>query len=447
MKLSFKVKVFWRLLLISLMSSASWIILLQTPFFLAAFWTALFAVLLFADLIRFIDKEHREMRYFMEAIEQNDFSANVGNSRFSPKKYEMKTLYESVMGTFRRLRSEKESQHQFLQTLVGHIGVAIICYNSRQEVILINQAAKDLLGKTHWYKLDSLKTIDPTLLAIIRELPADERKSYSFSRNGTTRQLTLHSTAFKLLDDAHKLVALQDISIEMDSQELNSWQKLIRVLTHEINNSVIPVATLSKLTLELVEQPGGQSRELSAEDMEDLRGNLQVIAGRSQGLVRFVDEYKHLNTLSPLTLVSFPVKQLFQRIRTLLEPKLIEQGVSLQIEVPQEALILQADLEKIEQVLINLINNAIYALKGCPEPRINLSAVQLSSAKIQLQVSDNGKGIDPGIRDKVFTPFFTTKKEGSGIGLSLCRQIMNMHQGTLSLVSDPGKGTTFSLVF
>ena len=447
MKLSFKLKVGWRLLLISGLSSATWIILWQTPFFLAAFWTALFAVLSFVELLRFIEVEHREMRYFMEAIEQNDFSVNLGNSRFAPQKYEMKGLYESVMGTFRRLRSEKESQHQFLQTLVGHIGVAIICYNSQEEIILINQAAKDLLGKAHWYKLNSLKTIDPSLLHIIRKLPAGERKSYTFSQNGTSHQLTLHATDFTMLEDEHKLIALQDISLEMDSQELNSWQKLIRVLTHEINNSVIPVATLSKLTLDLVEQADGSSRELSEEDMEDLKGNLHVLAGRSQGLVKFVEEYKHLNSLSPLTLVSFPVKQLFFRIRTLMEPKLIEQGVALDLDVPEEELLLQADLEKIEQLLINLINNALHALTGCPDPKIELMASQLANGKIHIQVSDNGKGIDPQIRDKIFTPFFTTKKEGSGIGLSLCRQIMNMHRGTLSLTSDLGKGTRFSLVF
>ena len=246
-----------------MLTSATWIILWQTPFFLAAFWTALFAMISFWELIRFIDVEHREMRYFMEAIEQNDFSVNLGNSRFAPQKYEMKGLYESVMGTFRRLRSEKESQHQLLQTLVGHIGVAIVCYNALEEVILINQAAKDLLGKAHWYKLGALQSIDPSLLEIIRSLSPGERKSYTFSRNGTSHQLTLHATDFTMLGEDHKLIALQDISFEMDAQELNSWQKLIRVLTHEINNSVIPVATLSKLTLELVEQPDGESRELS----------------------------------------------------------------------------------------------------------------------------------------------------------------------------------------
>ena len=181
--------------------------------------------------------------------------------------------------------------------------------------------------------------------------------------------------------------------------------------------------------------------------MEDLRGNLHVLAGRSQGLVKFVEEYKHLNSLSPLTLVSFSVKDLFFRLRTLMEPKLIEQGVTLHISVPEEDVTLEADLEKIEQLLINLINNALYALKGFPQPTIELMASQLAHGKIQLQVVDNGAGIDPHIRDKIFTPFFTTKKEGSGIGLSLCRQIMNMHRGTLSLTSHPGQGATFSLVF
>ena len=447
MTLTFKFKVFWRLMLVALLASATVFILWQTPYFLAAFWTALFAVLGFWELIRFIDSEHREMRFFIEAIEQNDFSISMGNSRVVPKKYELKVLYDSLIDTYRRLRSEKESQHQFLQTLVEHIGVAILCYDSEGKIVLINRAAKDLLGKEHWYKLEALEKLDPELLRLLKAIPSGGQEAYTFVQNGSSRQLTLKATGFKLLGEAHKLIALQDISQEMETQELISWQKLIRVLTHEINNSVIPVATLSKLTLDLVESPSQDSFNMEPEDMEDLRGNLKVIADRSQGLARFVEEYKHFNSVSPLTRVSFTVQELFKRLKTLMEPQLEAQNIPLAIDLPSDDLFLWADLEKIEQVLINLIKNAIEAQQESVNPEIRLLGRAPIRGKIHIEVSDKGKGIPTELQDKIFTPFFTTRKKGSGIGLSLGRQIMNMHKGSLSLAANSVEGTTFRLVF
>ena len=447
MTLTFKLKVLWRLLVVALLAASTVFIAWQTPYFLAAFWTGLFSVVGFFELIRFIDSEHREMRFFIEAIEQNDFSISMGNSRVVPKKYELKILYDSLINTYRKLRSEKESQHRFLQTLVEHIGVAILCYDEEEKIVLINRAAKDLLGKEHWYKLEALAKLDADLYELLKEIPSEGQMAYTYERNGTSHQLTVKATGFKLLDEAHKLIALQDISREMDTQELTSWQKLLRVLTHEINNSVIPIATLSRLTLDLVDGNGEDTSTLDSEDMEDLKGNLKVLADRSQGLATFVEEYKHFNSISPLTRVSFSVQELFNRIKTLMEPQLASKEIQLEVGLPEEELYVWADLEKIEQVLINLIKNAMEALEENAQPQIRISAFEPNPETIHIEISDNGKGIPKELQDKIFTPFFTTRKKGSGIGLSLGRQIMNMHGGTLSLVGNSQEGTTFRLVF
>ena len=447
MTLTFKLKVLWRLLVVALLAASTVFIAWQTPYFLAAFWTGLFSVVGFFELIRFIDSEHREMRFFIEAIEQNDFSISMGNSRVVPKKYELKILYDSLINTYRKLRSEKESQHRFLQTLVEHIGVAILCYDEEEKIVLINRAAKDLLGKEHWYKLEALAKLDADLYELLKEIPSEGQMAYTYERNGTSHQLTVKATGFKLLDEAHKLIALQDISQEMDTQELTSWQKLLRVLTHEINNSVIPIATLSRLTLDLVDGNGEDTSTLDSEDMEDLKGNLKVLADRSQGLATFVEEYKHFNSISPLTRVSFSVQELFNRIKTLMEPQLASKEIQLEVGLPEEELYVWADLEKIEQVLINLIKNAMEALEENAQPQIRISAFEPNPETIHIEISDNGKGIPKELQDKIFTPFFTTRKKGSGIGLSLGRQIMNMHGGTLSLVGNSQEGTTFRLVF
>ena len=447
MTLTFKFKVLWRLLIVALLAASTVYIAWQTPYFLAAFWTGLFSVVGFFELLRFIDSEHREMRFFIEAIEQNDFSISMGNSRVVPKKYELKTLYDSLINTYRRLRSEKESQHRFLQTLVEHIGVAILCYDEEEKIVLINRAAKDLLGKEHWYKLEALSKLDEALYQLLKEIPSEGQVAYTYERNGISHQLTVKATGFKLLDEAHKLIALQDISREMDTQELTSWQKLLRVLTHEINNSVIPIATLSRLTLDIVDGNGEDPSALDSEDMDDLKGNLKVLADRSQGLATFVEEYKHFNSISPLTRVSFSVQELFNRIKTLMEPQLASREIQLEVGLPEEELYLWADLEKIEQVLINLIKNAMEALEGRDQPQIRISAFEPSPETIHIEISDNGRGIPKELQDKIFTPFFTTRKKGSGIGLSLGRQIMNMHQGSLGLVGNSGQGTTFRMIF
>ena len=321
-----------RLSIIILLGVATGYILVQTPYWLAAFWTGLFAFVFLLELLYYLERRHRELQNFVSAIEQNDFSAS-----YTHRTSELQHAYTRIMDTFRNLRSEKESQHQLLQTIIDHIGVAIISYDEQEKISLMNKAAQLLFQKPYLHTLQGFSTLDPNLHKLIREISSGEQEMFKWTPKGNLKILSIQATEFKLLGEPQKLVSFQDISREMEAQEVDSWQKLIRVLTHEITNSVIPIATLSEVTRQSLNHPNGSPRPLDslpAEEAEDLRKSLDTIANRSEGLAHFVKEYKDLTRISPLTLSEFEVKDLFERVYILFRPQLEDLGVSFEIQLP-----------------------------------------------------------------------------------------------------------------
>ena len=356
------------------------------------------------------------------------------------------------MDTFQSLRSEKESQHQYLQTVVEHIGQALLCFDKDGKVLLMNEAARHLFQRPYLRSLESMSRIHEALYSKIRDIRSGEQELFKYNQDGRLVYLAVHATEFKLLGRPHKLISFQDISIEMETQEEESWQKLIRVLTHEISNSVIPIATLSSLMNQMFEGVGEGSKQvndLSEEDIDDLRGSLKTIAGRSEALVKFVQNYRSLTEFNSntLSISTFSVQELLNRVGTLLLPRLKERNIPLSYKVEPEALQVDGDFERIEQILINLVLNAADAVEEVDIPAIKIEAGISSNQQIYIQVADNGKGIEQSVLEKIFIPFFTTKPQGSGIGLSLSRQIMRMHKGNISVSSTQDKGSVFTLHF
>ncbi len=450
MTLTFRTHILLRLLLVAAFMSITVYILWQTPFFLAAFWTGLFGVGLFLELIRFIERRHREMKYFLEAIEQNDFSPHFAQSVLPGEKQDLKAVYNRILNTFRKLRSDRESQHQLLHLVIEQISWGVIGYNEQEEIILANQAAKNIFHRQQWYKLSTLEYIDYQLLQLIREMKQGDRELYLYQASERKIHLAIQAIELAILSEPIKLITFQDISPELETQELESWQKLIRVLTHEISNSVIPISTLSSMSQELLESKHGgriEKHALEEEDLDDLYGNLKTIAGRSQGLARFVKEYRSLTNLTPLSLSSFDVRELIDRVVILLKPKIEAQRVDCVIDIEDSELKIAADFEKIEQVLINLIKNALEALVDTEKPELHITASNDDKYQVYIKITDNGKGIPPEILDTIFTPFFTTKSAGTGIGLSLSRQILSLHKGTIQVYSQVGEGTSFVMQF
>ena len=414
-----------------------------TPYSLMALWMWLATVIMTIALIRKVEKGRKDMADFLMNIRQRDFTPSY--TRSGRENDVLHTAFETINQVFLNLHEAKEQQARYLQTVVEHVEVALVSYNAAGEVTLFNGAAQRLFGRQYLRQLSGLQSVDEALYETVRQLKAGEQRLVKFSVDQSLRYLAARATEFKLQQEHYTLVSFSDIGSELEAQEVESWQKLIRVLTHEIMNSAIPLTTLSEVTHAMLHTPQGQARplqDLDAEEEEDLRGSLETIARRSKGLVSFVDAYRNLNQIPQPRLTQVPVAALYERVARLMQADFQEVEL-LRPAVPQDLTVL-ADAELLEQVLINLLSNAREAVQGRAGATVRLSADRLQD-RVRMAVEDNGPGIDPEHLDQIFIPFFTTKAQGSGIGLALSRQIVQQHKGSLTVQTSPGEGARFVL--
>jgi signal transduction histidine kinase len=354
-----------------------------------------------------------------------------------------------VIHEFKNVRIEKEIHYQYLQMIIEHINVALICFGEDGTIELVNQAAMDLFRTKQLRNIDAIRRLDKKLLDTIHNADLEKGILVKMLIEGEMVGLSVKGTNFKIKEKPLKLVSLQDIKSELDEQELESWQKLIRVLTHEIMNSVTPVSSLSSAINEMLENDGAGAKnltDLDEHDRSDMLEGLKTIEERSKGLLNFVGTYKNLTRLPKPSFTEIRVLKLLQHIKTLMKTELGKNNISLQIVSSEKDPRIHADHEMIERVLINLILNAMDAVREAEKPKIRI-AVGSRNHQTTIEVKDNGRGIVKENIDKIFIPFFTTKKQGSGIGLSLARQIMRLHKGSISVKSEPGKFTVFTLRF
>ena len=377
------------------------------------------------------------MARFLAAVRYADFSQNFVSGGLGPSFDELKTAFNEVLDAFRQARAEKEEQAHYLQTVVQHIGIGLIVFDSDGEVSLINNAAKRLLGVPRLGHIADLNRVNPILTTTLQNLGPQGRDLVRFAEI----QLALHASVFRLSHREHTLVALHDIGPDLDEKEMEAWQNLIRVLTHEIMNSITPIASLAATA-------DGMLKEdvLDAEATEDIRSAVSTIQRRSEGLLHFVEAYRGLTRVPAPSFEIVSVADLFARVEQLMRPQFVKSAVELRIQVDPPSLELTADPEQVEQILINLLSNAREATAHRPGAGVDLTA-HLARDKVVVEVADNGSGIVEEALGKVFIPFFTTKRDGSGIGLSLCRQIMRLHRGSISVRSEPGVRTVFALRF
>ena len=445
---NFKASVLFRVLLILGLGFAMVYIIAQTHFWLVAFWIGLAIAVLIADLFRYLQQSHRELENMLVAIRQGEFSS-TRNTRLQTTA--MQQAYARAMHALQQLRQERETNHLYLQNVVEHVNISLLCFEAGGKIILLNRAAQELLQKPFLKILNDLKAVDYELYATINKLAANEKSLIKVIVKGQLLNLLVQATEFKMQGRPYKLVSLQDFRSELEAQEIESWQKLIRVLTHEIMNSVIPIANLSGIVNQMLEDPAGKDSyrnlgTLDTEEIDDLHGSLQTIENRSKGLVNFVKAYKSLTQMGEPTFKTLSVQALFERVYKLLQPRLADSGIVLEKQIVPQELTLKGDAELLEQVLINLLVNAMEALEGTESPVIRLAA-RKTDGGVEIQVEDNGPGIPAEILEHIFVPFYTTKKTGSGVGLSLARQIMRLHKGSIAVHSAPGEGTRVVLSF
>lgn len=404
------------------------------------------------SLIRYVEWTNQQLARFLEAIRHHDFSQSFVTLGLGRSFEDLTTAFSQIAGDFRRTRIEREEQYRYLQTMVEHIGVGVIAFDSGGDVELINHAAKRILGVNHLRNIDRLDDLDPSLPRALRSLDAGQRMLIKVTADYETLQLAIHATKIRRDLRTLTLVSVQNIGSELAEQEMVAWQNLIRVLTHEIMNSVTPIASLAGSVNDLIgrEIASAQfqsSHAVTDEAMTDLTDALTTIEKRSQGLLHFVEAYRNLTRIRQPDFKLVSAAELIGRVANLHRGQLAAENSVVRIDVNPPDLELAIDPDLIEQVLINLLLNSIQALDGQPNGAVTLRAGIGRGGKTLIEVIDNGPGIVESAVDKVFIPFFTTKKGGTGIGLALARQIMRLHGGNITVRSIPHERTCFTLTF
>ncbi len=401
------------------------------------------------SLLNYVERTNRDLSRFFDAIKHSDFSQSFTGAGLGSAFDELKTAFSEVIAKFQQARAEKEEHYRYLQTVVQHVGIGLISFQPNGEIELINNAARRLLRAPTAKNIHTLEAYSKSLVEKLLQLRSGERALVKVDDRNEVLQLALHATELKMREQRYTLVSLQNIQSELEEKELEAWQKLIRVLTHEIMNSVTPIASLASTINDLLLANGKPSSAngLETETVSDVRGAAQTIQKRSEGLLHFVDAYRNLTRIPKPNFQIFPVKNMLHGVQQLMRAQVAAQAIDLRVTIVPESLEVTADPELIEQVLINLLLNAIQAVEHRPLAKIELRSRLDERGRVLLQIADNGPGILPEVIEKIFIPFFTTKSGGSGIGLSLSRQIMRLHRGTISVHSQPEAETVFTLRF
>lgn len=403
----------------------------------------LFSLLKFLDInreliVQFIKQEPSKNQV------QSDTPAWTGK-----EDQELIQRYNLLQQKLSNLRNEKDAQSQYLKTIVQHLGIGLMTFDRTGNIQIINTTAKKLLKVKHLKNISGLAEFSEPLVNSFQSLKTGDQDLIKIQHEGYTYQLSIYAIELTLKGEPFKLITLQNIQSELEEKEMEAWQNLIKVLTHEIMNSVTPISSLAATVdgdLSNNIEENKDHYEINKEDLDDIHQAIQTIQRRSEGLIRFVSDFRNLTRIPIPQLKEVRVKEIFQRVITLLKHDLDQDNISVFTSIKPAELLLKVDPELIEQVMINIVKNAIQALEEEPQKEIKLSA-RRDKNNVTIRIKDNGAGIDEEALGKIFIPFFTTKKNGSGIGLSLSKQIMRQHKGAIKVVSNLDVGTEFSLRF
>lgn len=406
-------------------------------------------VLLVFNLIHYLNSVNRTMRFFFEAIRNDDSNLSFPTDS---KNKGMHQLYQSmtrVNEQIRQLKIENRQQEQYFRTLIEHLATGIITYNSKGFILHANTAVKKLLSANVLTHLQQIERKDQKLFQAISNIKPFENRLISFSAERGDTQLSLKATSLKTDEEELTILSIQDIKSELDEKEIDSWLKLIRVLMHEIMNSITPITSLSESLSKILSKDGNPvlPEEVNEKTISKTLQGLKVIREQGKGLMSFVESYRKLTRVPEPVRKFFKISDFLKRMQILFKSLEQKNGIELTILLKDPDLEIFADENLVSQVLINLLKNALEANEANPSAEIKIRAGIGPDNHPEICVIDNGPGIPEENLDEIFVPFFTTRQNGSGIGLSISKQIMRVHGGTLKVRSVPGKETLFCLSF
>lgn len=407
-----------------------------------------FAVFFTGRLIYYINRTNRMLDNFIIFMKEHDPTLTI-SSRFVKKTFHgFYHNLQKIEDEMKESRIEKEIQAKYLHTIVENVQTGIVTLNKNNEVELINKAAKNYLGVTQLRHLSELNKTHSGLVARIRDLNPGEQILEKLTIHGKTHCLSIKGSFIKSKGEPYTIITFNDIKNELEEQEIHSWKKLIRIITHEIMNSITPITTLTGAIKRKLSERKGEREivEYTSLEIQDALSGMDIIEERSRGVIHFISQYRKLTKLPPLQITGFGITDLFDKIKYLFKEQLKDSGIRFYTDV-RNVKVLHADKKMVEQILINLVKNAIEALNRIHSPFIEMKAFTDPEYHTILHIEDNGHGIPAKYLEHVFVPFFTTREQGSGIGLSLSKQIMRLHKGDIALFSEEGKGTRVVLKF
>ncbi len=400
-------------------------------------------------MIRYVNRTNRELSKFFISLRDKDSSLRLSPDDQYGSFRELADILQETADLLKDARIEKEKQYRYLQFIIEHVDIGLLSFRDDGRIIHYNPAARKLLKMERLTGLELLNNIHPDFKRILIDQLPGESTMIKISHGNEMFQLLIRSTDFIFEEDKLRLISFQDVKQEMEAQELQSWQRLIKVLNHEVMNSLTPIRTLTHAIRRSVSElkPGKDNMEIDHSLTADIMKNSDLIEERSTSLVNFIKQYRDITRIDKLSLQKVVLKEVFTRVTAFLKEDLSLKKITCEIAVIPENLELLCDINLIEQLLINLMINSIEALSDSTDPVIKLHAFIQKDSHVVIYISDNGRGIPEDNLDEIFTPFYSTKEGGSGIGLSFARQVMRLHRGNVSVKSAPSEETVFMLRF
>lgn len=414
------------------------------------FSISLFIILVTAQLVfllRYAESSFKKVRQFLNNIKQNNYATVYPVKFDGTETDDLHIEFNAILAKLKEDQAEKEATNQYFRSVFQHLGIGLITYGEDGQIQILNTAAKRMLNIHHLSNIAEIEKVNKELYYAIIQLKTGGSELIKIAHPDGIMQLSVYVIELVMRNLKFKLVSLQNIQSELEEKEMEAWQNLVKVLTHEIMNSIAPISSLAGTIREDIQTLMDKDVPILAEDMEDYLMGINTIEKRSEGLINFVSDFRTLAHIPLPRFTAIRISELFNQVEMLFQSQLKESGASLRKTIEPADLLLFADRALIEQVLINLIKNAIQAVEGTAAKSVQMRAFIDENGKIIIEVLDSGKGIGEEALAKIFIPFFTTKQKGAGIGLSLSKQIMRRHKGNIQVKSKLGEGTAFKLIF
>ncbi|WP_299624704.1 HAMP domain-containing sensor histidine kinase [uncultured Tenacibaculum sp.] len=442
---SFILKIFFRVILMVSVILAI-VYFSYTNGFTYAILSGLGLFVIIFNTYTFVKRRFLVIEDFFNAVKYRDFSRGFPENVAAKDIRFLYKGFNQIHQTIKEINTQNHAQYVYLQKILEMVDIGIIAYNLETgRVLWSNDSFLKILDVPSFKNISFIERRKPELFTTIFETFHREEDSVVINLENEKIKTLVSDTIFEVEEDTFKLLVIQNIDNTLNKNESESWKKLLSVMTHEIMNSITPIASLAN-TLER-NLDGLISENDEASELIDLNAGIKTIKNRSEGLLKFAKTYRSLNKVTNLNLQKIRVTELFTNIQLLMEPSIKAKGIQIDFLNTNDRLMLHIDVHLIEQVLINLLLNAVDACKEKEEAHIRVEAIESINRNIVIKVYDNGIGIPEDIQENIFVPFFTSKETGSGIGLSLCKQIMLLHKGRIQVKSVIEEGTVFSLVF